>query len=65
MNDLQSSTIASISHDLRTPLSGIISTLLSIDISKVNKEFYDNYILPCINNSEYLLFLVNDILTSQ
>ena len=57
--------IASISHELRTPLNAIISTLLSIDISKVNKEFYDKYILSCIKNSEYLLFLVNDILTSQ
>ena len=55
--------IASISHDFRTPLNGMISTLDAIDLSLVSEDFYDKYIVTCSNSAKYLLFLVNDILT--
>ena len=58
---MQSVLIASISHDLRTPITGITGTLNEIDLTKYPAEFKDKYCTP-MNNSDYLLCLVNDIL---
>ena len=55
--------VASISHDLRTPLNGLIGSLQSAKNSKyVSKEFYNEFLKPSLNCADYLMYLVNDIL---
>lgn len=54
--------VGSISHDFRTPLNGLMSTLQAIDKSEITDEFYDKYIIPCFDCSDQLLCLSDDML---
>jgi signal transduction histidine kinase len=56
--------VASISHDLRTPLNGMINFIkAALNYDKINDFTKNEYLLPALDCSEYLLHLVNDILT--
>ena len=61
LDEMQSVLIASISHDLRTPITGITSTLETMDLTIYPAEFKEKHLI-LMNNSDYLLCLVNDIL---
>ena len=61
---MQSVIIASISHDLRTPLNGLITTLSTIEPSKHPIDFKEKYDVMT-NCSEYLKCLVEDILVHR
>ena len=54
--------IGSISHDFRTPLNGLMTTLQSIEEGEVSKFFYKTYIVPCLESSDFLLSLSDDML---
>ncbi len=58
--------VASISHDLRTPVSSVINTLKAgrHDKSVIYTKLYVNkkYIVPSLHQCEYLMSLINDIL---
>ncbi len=50
------------SHDIRTPLNGIIGMLRIMDNNKGNKEKYEECIEKIFRSSDYLLSIVNDVL---
>lgn len=55
--------VASISHDLRTPLNCVISFLHEASLEKdISRCFKEKFLEPSLNSSEYLVWLVNDIL---
>ena len=53
--------LASISHEFRTPLNGIMSMIDAVE-SKVEEEIFKSLLLPAYNSAKLLLSLVNDIL---
>ena len=53
--------LASISHEFRTPLNGIMSMIDAVN-SLVPQDLSKQYLLPAYNSSKLLLSLVNDIL---
>ena len=60
---MKTAMIASVSHDLRSPLNGIQGMLKSsLNDDSVTDKFKNEYLEPALDCSEYLLFLVNDIL---
>ena len=55
--------VGSISHELRTPLNCLLSLLKSTEeVVDKSSKIYQNYILPSIHSSNFILHLVNDIL---
>ena len=50
------------SHDIRTPLNGIIGMLRLMDRNKGNKEKYEECMEKIMRSSDYLLSIVNDVL---
>ena len=55
--------VGSISHELRTPLNCVQSLLKSsASIIDESSQLYKEFILPSIHQSNYLLYLINDIL---
>ena len=53
-----------ISHDLRTPLNAIIILLNLVvkDVGEISDKVKKEYLFPALQNSKYLLVLLNDIL---
>lgn len=53
-----------ISHDLRTPLNAIIILLNLVvkDVGEISDRVKKEYLFPALQNSKYLLVLLNDIL---
>ena len=64
LDEMQSLAIAAISHDFRTPLNGIITTLYAIDLAKYPREFKEKYDVM-MNRSHYLKCLIEDILVQN
>lgn len=55
-------TLASVSHEFRTPLNAIISMLHSMKQKIFSQELLKENLLPAENSAKLLLHLVNDIL---
>jgi len=55
--------VSSISHDLRTPLNGLMILLRCLESSPTfAKDLSDKFIRPSLHCADYLLNLINDIL---
>jgi len=55
--------VSSISHDLRTPLNGLMILLRCLDVTpEFNKALSKKFIKPSLHCADYLLNLINDIL---
>jgi len=55
--------VSSISHDLRTPLNGLMILLRCLDVTpQFNKALSKKFIKPSLHCADYLLNLINDIL---
>jgi len=55
--------VGSISHEVRTPLNSMMILLkCAQSYPNLDKFFFKTYIKPSIDQSEYLLCLINDIL---
>ena len=53
-----------ISHEMRTPLNCIINFLCeALNNSESDKKIKEDYIIPSLDCAEYLLNIVNSILT--
>ncbi len=50
------------SHDIRTPLNGIIGMLRIMDRNKGDKAMYEECMEKIVRSSDYLLSIVNDVL---
>ena len=63
-NKLRQSLVGQISHDLRTPLNAIIILLNLVvkDVGEISDKVKKEYLFPALQNSKYLLVLLNDIL---
>jgi len=57
----QSKVLASVSHEFRTPLNGIMGMLGSLK-EHITHELKHTYLVPAYNSAKLLLTLVNDIL---
>ena len=53
--------LAMVSHEYRSPLSGIVSTL-EILSEKINPHYEEKFVKPALNSAKRLLSLANDIL---
>lgn len=56
-----SKTISFVSHEFRTPLNCIINMLQALQ-PNLDKKLINNYIIPSLISSKFLLNLVNDLL---
>ena len=54
--------VATISHELRTPLNGIMGILECAMEERLGKDFIQQFLRPCLDCSNLLLHLINDIL---
>jgi K+-sensing histidine kinase KdpD len=63
-NKIRSLLVGGISHDLRTPLNGIMILLNEVvkNCKKIPKTLIEKYIIPSLNNCNHLMNLINDIL---
>ena len=63
-NKVRSLMVGAISHDLRTPLNGIIINISEglKDELGVSKHFKDTYLKPAMINCNILMSLINNIL---
>jgi len=57
----QTRVLASVSHEFRTPLNGIMGMLENLK-EHISHELKQNYLVPAYNSAKLLLTLVNDIL---
>lgn len=60
-NKEKSLFLATMTHELRTPMNGALGMLQLLSTTEINSE-QSNYIEIAINSSEHLLNIVNDIL---
>ena len=54
--------LATVSHDLRTPLNGIMGMITLVKERLMNDEISNNYLRIAVNSAKLLLFFINDIL---
>jgi len=57
----QSRVLASVSHEFRTPLNGIMGMLENLK-EEISHDLRQTYLMPAYNSAKLLLTLVNDIL---
>ena len=61
--EFKSLLLASVSHELRTPLNGVIGILQGAEIiQESQRSVYEEYILPALNSSMLLFFVINDLI---
>ena len=66
MNQKKDHMLASVSHDIRTPLNSLVSILnLVLEMLDSSQVKIKKYINLSINSASSLLFLVNDLLDSS
>ena len=64
MDLIKTTQVGCISHEMRTPLNCIINFLSeSLAKTELNKKLQDDYLIPSLDCAEYLLNIVNSILT--
>ncbi len=55
--------VGSISHELRTPLNGLMILLSCAEHApNISKGFFNRYLKPALDCSDFLLNIINDIL---
>ena len=59
---MKTTMVGCISHELRTPLNCIIS-FLSEALVYSSEKIKEDYLNPSLDNAEYLLNIINSILT--
>ncbi|WP_054112796.1 response regulator [Marinagarivorans algicola] len=60
-NELKGDFLASVSHEIRTPINGIIGTS-ELLLKSIESQGHKNYIKTILHSSESLLAIINDIL---
>ena len=61
-NNAKTTFLANMSHDIRTPINGIMGMLNIIEKSENNKQKTDECLDKIKTSSEHLLQLINDVL---
>lgn len=61
INAYKDQLLANVSHDLRTPLHGIMS-ILEMSLERIYDHFLKNDLNIALKSSQLLLFMINDIL---
>lgn len=61
-NQIKTQFLSNMSHDMRTPINGIMGMLQMIDKNRENDEKIDDCLLKIDASSKHLLSLVNDVL---
>ncbi len=63
INHYRNSMVHSISHELKTPLNGIVNLVQSMqNLKTVPQMLKDKYLTPTLNCSSLMIQVINDII---